>query len=103
MSIRSVATILGVALGAHLLDALTTAIGIWRGIPEGNPVQLVVYRYAGLGGMDLLELVLVGLCVALLWRRRKCYRAWQFWLAVLCLTVPAMVVSLLTALTIRGG
>ena len=102
MTARAFAPLIVAALGAHLLDAIITAVGITRGIPEDNPVQLVVYRYAGLGGMDALKLALVGVCVALLWRRRKRYCAWQLWLAVLCLTVPAMVVSLLNALTIKG-
>ena len=103
MTARAFAPLVIAALGAHLLDAIITAVGITRGIPEDNPVQLVVYRFAGLGGMDLLKLALVGLCVGLLWRVRGRYRAWQVWLAVLCLMVPAMAVSALNALTIRGG
>ena len=103
MTARTFAPLVVAALGAHLLDAIITAVGIARGIPEDNPVQLVVYRAAGLGGMDVLKLGLVALCVALLWRVRGRYRAWQVWLAVLCLTVPAMGVAVLNALTIRGG
>ena len=100
MTARWFAAFLALAASAHLLDALTTAVGIARGIPEDNPVQLVVYHHAGLLGMDLLKLALVSIIATLLWRVRERYRPWQLWLAMFCVTVPALAVAILNALTI---
>lgn len=103
MTIRIFVPLIFVATLPHLLDALTTAIGIGQGIPEGNPVQLVVFQHAGLFGMDLIKLALVSVCIVLLWRVRLRYQSWQVWIAVLCLALPAVLVTVLNLQTILGA
>src|SRR5689334_21281660 len=102
MTIRTFATLLTFAISAHLLDALVTAVGFWRGIPEDNPIQLGLYHQAGLAGMDVVKLILVGIVVYLLWRLRRRFRPWQVWLAALFMAVPALLVAVLNSLTIRA-
>lgn len=103
MTVRTFAPLIIAALGAHLLDAIITAVGIGRGIPEDNPVQLVAFHAAGLAGMDALKLFAVAAVLGLCWRGRKRYPSWFLTVMLLCVGVPALVVSVLNAVTIMGG
>ena len=73
------------------LDLLTTLIGVARGIPEGNPLIAGLVREFGplafVGSKLFILFVLLGLLAEL----RPRYRVWPFALAIVALSLVAVV------------
>ncbi len=77
-------------LAAHLLDVLTTNLGLAAGVPEANPLAAALMRGWGEPAAYGVKLALAVVVLGLLWwvRRRSLWPA-----RVLCLAMVGVVVN----------
>jgi hypothetical protein len=84
----------GLFVLAHLLDIVTTNLGLRLGVVEGNPLMARLFNLYGEAGGYALKLLIVCFIVATLnWTCARHYKANHIVLAVFTLITFAVVVS----------